>query len=74
MLKFDLKDKLELLKRIRHEIKRKRFVLDENRENFGFDDLSQLSKVKNTSEVKGYPFVASKLESKVFLYQNKKYV
>jgi hypothetical protein len=65
MLKFDLKSKLELLKHIRHEIKRKRFILDENRENFGFDDMSQLSKVKNTSEVKGYPFVASKLESKL---------
>jgi hypothetical protein len=64
-LKFELGNKLKLLKDIRHEIKKKRFILDESREKFGFDDMTQLSKVKNTSEVKGYPFVASKLESKV---------
>ena len=64
-LKFELGNKVKLLKDIRHEIKKKRFILDESREKFGFDDMTQLSKVKNTSEVKGYPFVASKLESKV---------
>lgn len=64
-LKFELANKIKLLKDIRHEIKKKRFILDESRERFGFDDMTQLTKVKNTSEVKGYPFVASKLESKV---------
>jgi hypothetical protein len=64
-LKFELANKIKLLKDIRHEIKKKRFILDETRERFGFDDMTQLTKVKNTSEVKGYPFVASKVESKV---------
>lgn len=64
-LKFELSNKIKILKDIRHEIKKKRFILDESREKFGFDDMTQLSKVKNTSEVKGYPFVASKLESKI---------
>lgn len=64
-LKFDIAQKVKLLKDIRHEIKKKRFLLDETRERFGFDDMTQLTKVKNTSEVKGYPFVASKVESKV---------
>jgi serine/threonine protein kinase len=64
-LKFDLENKIRVLKNVRHEIRKKRFILDESREKFGFDDMTQLSKVKNTSEVKGYPFVASKLESKV---------
>ena len=65
LLKFELNNKLKILKDIRHEIKKKRFILDENREKFGFDDMTQLTKVKNTSEVKGYPFVASKIESKI---------
>jgi len=64
-LKFDLLNKIKLLKDVRHEIRKKRFILDESREKFGFDDMTQLSKVKNTSEVKGYPFVASKIESRV---------
>lgn len=64
-LKFELANKIKLLKDIRHEIKKKRFILDESRDRFGFDDMTQLTKVKNTSEVKGYPFVASKVESKV---------
>jgi uncharacterized membrane protein YgcG len=62
--KFDFKAKLDLLKSIRHDIKKKRFILDESKENFGFDNLSLLKKVKNIDEVKGYPFVASKRESK----------
>jgi hypothetical protein len=64
-LKFELGNKTKILKDIRHEIKKKRFILDETREKFGFDDMTQLTKVKNTSEVKGYPFVASKVESKI---------
>jgi serine/threonine protein kinase len=65
VLKFDLKNKLDILKNIRHEIRKKRFILQESFEKFGFDKLTQLTKVKNTSQVKGYPFVASKIESKV---------
>ena len=45
--KFDFKAKLDLLKSIRHDIKKKRFILDESKENFGFDNLSLLKKVKN---------------------------
>ena len=48
------------MKNIRHEIKKKRIFFDENKERFGLDNISQLVKVKNTSEVKGYPFKASK--------------
>jgi serine/threonine protein kinase len=65
VLKFELGNKIKILKDIRREIKKKRFVLEESRERFGFDDMTQLTKVKNTSEVKGYPFVASKIESKI---------
>jgi hypothetical protein len=56
----ELKKKLKHLRDIRHEIKKKRIFFDENRERFGLDELSQLVKVKNTSEVKGYPFKGSK--------------
>jgi len=63
--KIRYQDKIELLGKIRHEIKKRRFILDENVEKFGFDDISLLSKVKNTSEVKGYPMVASKKQSKL---------
>jgi hypothetical protein len=64
-LKFDFTEKLNILKNIRHEIKKKRFILDENVDKFGFNELSQLTKVKNTSQIKGYPFVASKIKSKI---------
>jgi hypothetical protein len=64
-LKFEFTEKLKLLKDIRHEIKRKRFLLDESVDKFGFDDLSLLSKVPNVDEVKGYPMVASKNQSKI---------
>lgn len=35
-------------------------MFDENKEKFGLTDFYQLMKVKNTSEVKGYPFRGSK--------------
>jgi hypothetical protein len=57
-------DKLSILRGIRNDIKKKRFVLDENINNFGFDKMTQLKKVKNIDEIKGYPFVASKKTSK----------
>lgn len=52
--------KIKCLQDIRHEIKKKRVLFDENKERFGLDELSQLTKVKNTSEVKGYPFRGSR--------------
>ena len=58
--KIDLKKKLKYLDDIRRDIKKKRIFFDENKERFGLDALSQLVKVKNTSEVKGYPFKGSK--------------
>jgi serine/threonine protein kinase len=63
---FRLDKKLKYLQEIRHEIKRKRFIFDEGKEKLGLDELSQLIKVKNTSDVKGYPFKAykTKYESK----------
>ncbi|NDC95699.1 hypothetical protein EB077_10380, partial [bacterium] len=51
-----LLEKVKRLENIRHEIRKKRIVFDESKEKFGLDDFSQLIKVKNTSEVKGYPF------------------
>jgi len=59
-IKHQLNNKIKYLQEIRHEIKKKRILFDENRERFNLDDLSQLAKVKNTSEVKGYPFRGSK--------------
>lgn len=67
---YSFKEKIDLLTKIRHEIKRRRFLLDETVDKFGFDDISLLSKVKNTSQIKGYPLVASKIKSK--LLNNKK--
>ena len=58
--KFVLAEKQVALKSIRHEIRKKRLVFDEGKERFGMDDFTQLMKVKNTSEVKGYPFKVSK--------------
>lgn len=63
-IKRDYKTKIELLKKIRQTIRKKRFVIDETQDHFGFDSLKLLTKVKNTSEVKGYPFVANKIVSK----------
>jgi hypothetical protein len=50
-------EKLKLLNLHKHEIKKKRIFFDENKDMFGFDIMTQLIKVKNTSEVKGYPFM-----------------
>lgn len=55
-----LDERSKILQNIRHELRKRRFVLDESRDKFGLDELSLLMKVKNTSEVKGYPFKASK--------------
>jgi hypothetical protein len=51
-----LDEKIKFFNNLRHEIKKKRFVLDEGKEKFGMDEMKQLTKVKNTSQVKGYPF------------------
>jgi hypothetical protein len=58
--KFILNKKSRYLRDIRHEIKKKRIFFDESKERLGLDELSQLTKVRNTSEVKGYPFKGSK--------------
>ena len=50
-------DKLKNLNSLKHEIKKKRIFFDESKEFFGFDIMTQLIKVKNTSEIKGYPFL-----------------
>lgn len=49
--------KLYKLNSLKHEIKKKRINFDEDKDTFGFDTMSQLIKVKNTSNIKGYPFV-----------------
>ena len=49
--------KLEKLNSIKHEIKKKRLFFDEDKDMFGFETMSQLIKVNNTSNIKGYPFV-----------------
>lgn len=60
ILKHPLLKKQQYLQDIRHELKKKRFILDESKDNFGMDSMSQLVKVKNTSQVKGYPFKVHK--------------
>ena len=50
-------EKLKSLNKLKHDIKKKRIFLDESKQFFGFDNMTQLIKVKNTSEVKGYPFL-----------------
>jgi hypothetical protein len=48
--------KHKMLSKIRQDLKKKRLVLDESQERFGMAEMTQLVKVKNTSQVKGYPF------------------
>ena len=57
--KTDIKLKIKTLEEIRQDIKKKRVIFDEHVERFGLSELTQLVKVKNTSEVKGYPFKGS---------------
>lgn len=66
---FNIKQKQKKYNEVRHELKKKRIVLDEGKEKFGMDEMSQLMKVKNTSEVKGYPFkVIKNTDSKNFKF------
>lgn len=51
---------IQQLKDFKNKISKKKFLFDENLDKFGFDEMKQLIKVKNTSEVKGYPFLLSK--------------
>lgn len=53
---FTYNERLELLRTRRQMIKKKKTVFDEYKDRFGFDRMNMLTKVKNTSEVKGYPF------------------
>lgn len=48
------------LTEFKNKISKKRFLFNENIDKFGFDEMKQLIKVKNTSEVKGYPFLLTK--------------
>lgn len=65
ILKFDYKEKIEILSNIAREIRKKRFIFDENFERFGFDKMKLLKNVKNIDEIKGYPFICSKTTSKI---------
>jgi len=58
--KLSLNEKNKYLNDIRHEIKKKRLIFDESKDKFGLDEFTQLTKVKNTSEIKGYPFRGKK--------------
>jgi serine/threonine protein kinase len=61
--------KIDKLKHIRNDIKKRRLILDEGKERFGLDEMYQLTKVKNTSEVKGYPFkVKKKIDNETFKF------
>ena len=51
---------IQQLNEFRNKISKKKFLFNENIDKFGFDEMKQLIKVKNTSEVKGYPFLLSK--------------
>lgn len=51
---------IQKLKEFKNKISKKKILFDENVDKFGFDEMKQLMKVKNTSEVKGYPFLLSK--------------
>ena len=53
--KINYNEKINLLRKFKHELKRRRIVFDEERTNFKFDRLEQLSRITNTSEIKGYP-------------------
>ena len=48
--------KFKALAKIRQDLKKKRLVLNETLDKFGMSEMTQLVKVKNTSQVKGYPF------------------
>ena len=62
--KLSLNEKNKYLNDIRHEIKKKRLIFDESKDKFGLDEFTQLTKVKNTSEIKGYPFRGKKMKIK----------
>ena len=52
----DYKEKVDFLSALRQRIKSKKIRFDETLKNFGFDRMNELISVKNTSEIKGYPF------------------
>ena len=52
----DYKEKISLLNKVRQEFKKKRFILDEGKSQFGMESMELLHKVRNKSEIKGYPF------------------
>ncbi|NBO98871.1 MAG: hypothetical protein EBU90_01915 [Proteobacteria bacterium] len=64
-VKYPLLERMRMLEEIRNDIRKKRFVFDEGKEKFGLDEFTQLMKVKNTSEVKGYPFKGGKASNQL---------
>lgn len=58
--KFDmiwsLPEKINNCQVLKKQFSKNKLFLDENSDSFGLSNFSQLTKVKNTSEVKGYPF------------------
>jgi hypothetical protein len=51
-----LSEKINNCQTLKRQFSKNKLFLDENSDNFGMSEFSQLTKVKNTSEVKGYPF------------------
>jgi hypothetical protein len=61
--KGNLEKKHKILSKIRQDLKKKRLIFNETQERFGMSEMTQLVKVKNTSQVKGYPFKMTNSQS-----------
>ena len=53
---FSYIEKLKYLNSIKNDILHKKIKIDKEAVNFGFNSMKQLVKVKNTTQIKGYPF------------------
>jgi hypothetical protein len=60
-----LEKKHRTLSKIRQDLKKKRLIFNESQERFGMAEMTQLVKVKNTSQVKGYPFKMTSSQSTI---------
>ncbi len=56
MIYKNIDEKINYLKSVRDDIKKNKLVFNENKDNFGFDSMKSIIKVKNDDEIKGYPF------------------
>jgi hypothetical protein len=55
---YNLLEKIEFIRKLSQNYKKKRIILDENKLNFGFDTFSSLKNVDNSDgDIKGYPFM-----------------